>query len=293
MQGNGGRSCPGSEVEKSMSTTETQRHSEQQNLATDPTSPRLRRTSKHGWTRIFLKDLNISKKFFLCLCVSVVNFCFSGIAGAQNMAPNAPFGRGPTLTPTIAFTPNPTPTFTFTITPTGTQSPPPTPTPSHTPTATRTITDTPTISPTFTNSPTGTLSPSLTPTPTQTPTSTATKTPTRTPSATPTYTSTPGVFKFTVSPKPDAQGTIHFAWGTTIPSSEVFLRVYTSGFRLVWDENFNQDNQPQFLTSGDHDTYWNARDEEERPMPPGNYLCFISITVGKKNYEASSKTEIP
>jgi flagellar hook assembly protein FlgD len=61
----------------------------------------------------------------------------------------------------------------------------------------------------------------------------------------------------------------------------------------VWDENFNKDEKPEFLTSGNHETSWNAKDEEDRPMPPGNYLCYISISVGKKTYEASGKTEIP
>ncbi len=86
---------------------------------------------------------------------------------------------------------------------------------------------------------------------------------------------------------------IRFSWGTTIPSNEAFLRIYTSGFRLVWDVEFNKDNKPEYLTAGTHEDTWDGKDEEGRPMPPGNYLCFITLNVGKKSYEASGKTEIP
>jgi flagellar hook assembly protein FlgD len=137
------------------------------------------------------------------------------------------------------------------------------------------------------------LTPSNTPTPTISPTPTITKTFTPTITFTPTATSTPGVFKFTVSPKPDGQGQVHFVWGTTIPADEAYLRVYTSGFRLVWEENYNPNEKPEYLTAGDHETIWNGKDDEGRPMPPANYMCFISLTVGKKTYEASGKTEMP
>lgn len=71
------------------------------------------------------------------------------------------------------------------------------------------------------------------------------------------------------------------------------MRVYTSGFRLVWEENFNPKEKPEFLTLGTHETTWNGKDDEGRSMPPGTYLCFISLTVGKKTYEGSGKTEMP
>ena len=84
-----------------------------------------------------------------------------------------------------------------------------------------------------------------------------------------------------------------FKWGTTISADEVFLKVYTSGFRIVREFDFNQQERADLLDAGPHDFAWDLRDEEKRPMPPGNYLCFIDVKVGKKRYEASGKTEIP
>jgi flagellar hook assembly protein FlgD len=135
-----------------------------------------------------------------------------------------------------------------------------------------------------------TLTPTLTPTPTHTPT--YTYTPTYTKTFTPTNTSTPGVFKFKVSPLPEG-GQIKFQWGTTVPADEVYLKIYTSGFRLVREFHFTSTYGPENLTGGTHEMGWDGKDEEGRPMPPGNYLCFIDINVGKKRYEASGKTEIP
>ncbi len=63
--------------------------------------------------------------------------------------------------------------------------------------------------------------------------------------------------------------------------------------RPVVNFEFNKHEKPEYLTAGTHEVVWDGRDEEERPMPPGSYICFISITVGKKTYEASGKTEIP
>lgn len=183
------------------------------------------------------------------------------------------------------------------LTPTPTNTPAGTHSPRPTSTSVRTLpfTMTPTVTMTWspTSSPTGTLSPSLTPTPTSTHTSTPTKTATRTPTSTPTATPTPGVFKFLVSPKPDAQGQIHFSWGVNVQVDQVYLKVYTSGFRLVWDESFGKEKRPDYLTSGDHEVTWDGKDEEGRPMPPGLYLCFLDMTAGKKNYQSSGKTEIP
>ena len=193
----------------------------------------------------------------------------------------------PTATPTFTMTPTVTPTQTATHT--ATSSPSDTPTDSSTDTPTSTPTNTPTV--TLTSSPT--LTPSDTPTRTITPTSTNTPTFTATITHTPTATSTPGVFKFNVSSKPDGEGHVRFSWGTTIPADEAYLRVYTSSFRLVWEENYNSKEKPENLTSGGHETVWNGKDDEGRIMPPGTYLCFISLTVGKKTYEASGKTEMP
>jgi len=209
----------------------------------------------------------------------------------------------PTFTPTNSFTPTSpspftrTPTFTdsptITLTPTGTLTPSKTPTPTWTFTPSFTWTYTFTITNTPTDTPTGTLTPSNTFTPTSTPTMTSTKTFTPTITHTPTATSTPGVYKFTVSPKPDGQGLVHFVWATTIAADETYVRVYSSGFRLVWEVNFNKNEKPENLTLGSHEAAWNGQDDEGRSMPPGTYLCFVSLTVGKKSYEASGKTDIP
>ena len=84
-----------------------------------------------------------------------------------------------------------------------------------------------------------------------------------------------------------------FTWGTTTPADEVFLKIYTSGFRLVREFHFDKDENPENLSADTHELNWDGKDEEKRPMPPGNYLCFIDIKVGKLKYEASGKTEIP
>ena len=86
---------------------------------------------------------------------------------------------------------------------------------------------------------------------------------------------------------------IHFKWGTTVPADEVFISIYTSGYRVVRKFSFNKDQNPEYLTPGDHEYTWNGMDEKKRPLAPGIYLCFINVHVGKKHYEASGKTEIP
>jgi flagellar hook assembly protein FlgD len=96
-----------------------------------------------------------------------------------------------------------------------------------------------------------------------------------------------------VSPKPDSQGQVRFGWGTTIPADEVFIKIYTSGFRIVREFQFNKDQNPENLTAGTHDLGWDGKDEEKRPMSPGVYLCFIDVNVDKKRYETSGKTVIP
>ncbi len=177
--------------------------------------------------------------------------------------------------PTASSTPLGTPTMTFTSTL------------SSTPTSTPTQTQTPTITST------GTLQPTSTPTCSPTSTPTISPTPTLTVTFTPTYTSTPGVFKFSVSPKPDAQGKVNFSWGTTIPADEAYLKIYTSGFRMVREFNFNRDENTDYLTAGSHDFTWDGKDDNQKSLPPATYLCFIDVNVGKKKYEASGKTEIP
>jgi flagellar hook assembly protein FlgD len=73
----------------------------------------------------------------------------------------------------------------------------------------------------------------------------------------------------------------------------VYLKIYSSGFRLVRDFEFNKLDSPDFLTRGTHKFYWDGKEEQNRRMPPGSYLCFIDINSKKKVYEASSKTEVP
>jgi flagellar hook assembly protein FlgD len=110
---------------------------------------------------------------------------------------------------------------------------------------------------------------------------------------TPTATSTPGVSVFKVSPKPEADGTIKFQWETTTKAKEVDVKVFTSGFRMVRQFSFDQHQQNENLKAGPHETTWDGKDEQGRPMPSGTYLCFILIQTDKKDYEASGKTEIP
>jgi hypothetical protein len=176
---------------------------------------------------------------------------------------------------------------TATHTTTGTQSPSATYTKTLTPTHSSTFTST--ASPTRTYSKTPTFSSTFTVTGTRSPSATFTKTWT----ITPTPTITPGVFQFVVSTKPDAQGRISFSWGVNIPAERVYLKIYTSGYRLARDFEFNKLDSPDYLTKGTHMFYWNGKDEQNRPMPPGSYLCLIDINVKKKVYEASSKTQIP
>ncbi len=193
-----------------------------------------------------------------------VIFCLAGISSAEIL------------------TPSPTPNSSFLISNLSF-----TPTPSSTPTSSPTLTPSPT--PTLT----GTLQPTSTPTSTPTLTPTITFTPTMTITFTPTYTSTPGVFLFKVSPKPEPEGKIKFSWGTTVPADEAFLKIYTSGMRVVREFYFNKNENQDYLPAGLHELSWDGRDENNRPMPPGNYLCFIDIKSGLKKYESIGKTEIP
>jgi flagellar hook assembly protein FlgD len=110
---------------------------------------------------------------------------------------------------------------------------------------------------------------------------------------TPTYTSTPGVFQFSVSSQPDANGQIHFNWGSTIRSDEVAIKIYTSGFRLVRAFDFDKHEHPEYLDAGLHEVVWDGKDEQGRMMPPETYLCFINIVAGKRTYEASGRTSFP
>ena len=205
----------------------------------------------------------------------------------------------PTVIPTATPTQTPTPSIALkpTLTPTITNTSIRTNTP--TITSTPTITNTPTQTATGTL-PTNTPTPTITLTPTQTATGTlATATATRTKTVTPTATvtntatSTPGVFEFIVSPKPEADGLIRFKWGATVKVKEVDVKIFTSGFRLVRQFSFDRLNHNEYLLSGPHDITWNGKDEEDRAMPSGVYICFILVETDKKDYEASGKTEIP
>jgi hypothetical protein len=172
-------------------------------------------------------------------------------------------------------------------------------TPSATSTSSVQVTASPTLTPVLSASPSVSAPESWTPTctdtvtPSFTPTASATATASPTPTATPTVTSTPGVFVFSVSPKPDDQGDIRFKWGTTVSADEVFLGIYTSGYRVVRKFSFNKKENSEYLASGEHEYTWDGRDINKRPMAPGIYLCFIQVNVGIKRYEASGKTEIP
>jgi hypothetical protein len=169
-----------------------------------------------------------------------------------------------------------------------------TPTPALEPTLTVTSTATLDVPPSPTVTPTGTLTPSTpTFTPTITPSPTFTATPTSTFTPTPTVTSTPGISKFSVSSKADGQGQINFNWGNTLPADEAFLKIYTSGFRIVREFEFSPTESAGYLTAENHEFTWDGKDENARAMPSGIYLCFIELSIGKKQYEASGKTEIP
>jgi hypothetical protein len=185
----------------------------------------------------------------------------------------------PTQTPTMVIVLTPTKTATVTNTPTRTNTPTITGTPTETATGTLpTNTSTPTKTPTFTPTATGTL-----PTSTRTPTMTMTAT----------ATSTPGIFEFKVSPKPEADGQIKFQWEATMKAKEVDVKIFTSGFRIVRQFSFDQHQHNDNLTVGPHDMSWNGKDEQDRAMPPGTYLCFVLVQTEKKDYEASGKTNIP
>ncbi len=78
-----------------------------------------------------------------------------------------------------------------------------------------------------------------------------------------------------------------------MPADEVSLRVYTSGFRLVQKFAFNSEDGEDQLNDGIHMYLWDGLDEVKRSVPPGNYLCFITVYVGKKKYEAAGQFEVP
>ncbi len=110
---------------------------------------------------------------------------------------------------------------------------------------------------------------------------------------TPTLTSTPGVVWFTVSAKPEPDGKIKFKWDSTFKAKEVDVKIFTTGFRLVRQFNYDKHEHGENLNPGEHEIYWDGKDEEDRPMPAGNYLCFIEAMAEKRSYEASAMTNIP
>ena len=137
-----------------------------------------------------------------------------------------------------------------------------------------------------------TVTPAGTLTATATITKTGTVTPTSTITATGTPTPTPGVFHFKISPHP-VQGSLHFEWGANMQSQEVDLIVYTSSFRPVRRFIFSPANRVDFLIPGVHEFVWNGLDDENRPLVPGTYLCFIDVKVRKSSYEASGDFATP
>ncbi len=223
---------------------------------------------EHGWilgksicVHLCVRGTSVVNGFFVSSILFSVVPCWAMQPQVPTQTPTAVSMKLPlpVKKPTLKRAPRATPTFTATAAPTSTS----------------TSLDTPTITP----SPTATPTFSMTPTNAQT--------------ATATITSTPGVFQFFVSPKPDAEGNLHFKWGTNIPAEQVFVKVFSNGFRIVFGLEFNKGQQPEFLTAGEHETVWDGKDEEKRRMPPGNYLCFIEVRAGGKSYEASGKTDIP
>ncbi len=76
-------------------------------------------------------------------------------------------------------------------------------------------------------------------------------------------------------------------------AKEVDVKIFTSGFRIVRQFSIDQHHQNENLKAGPHDIDWNGKDEQDRAMPPGIYLCFILVQTEKKDYEASGKTNIP
>lgn len=71
------------------------------------------------------------------------------------------------------------------------------------------------------------------------------------------------------------------------------MKIFTSGFRLVRQFNFDKHEHGENLNTGEHDMSWDGKDEQDRSMPSGTYLCFIMIETEKKTYEASAETHIP
>ena len=201
--------------------------------------------------------------------------CFLSFSVAEAQSAVSP------LTPNASLL---TPNFTLTSTPT------------FTPTPTRTFTPSPTpypkpLTPRFT--PTPVFTRTVTPTKTRTLTPAPTFSPTRTPTATLTVSPTPtsGVLRFDISPKSE-DGMIRFKWESGLDADKVFLRIFTSGFRLVQDFSFDPRNGADELGAGSHEYTWDGKDDVKRSLPPGIYLCFIEVDVGRKRFEAGGQLEI-
>jgi len=76
-------------------------------------------------------------------------------------------------------------------------------------------------------------------------------------------------------------------------ADEVFLKIYTSSFRLVQEFAYDSKNESDQLAPGTHEVAWDGKDDAKRPLSSGTYFCFITVQVGKKKYETSGQVEIP
>jgi hypothetical protein len=177
-------------------------------------------------------------------------------------------------------------------------------------TATETVTDTPAAlppTPTVTSSATATLKASkkgkgketatptdtITVTLTETVTSTATSTSTDTPTPTVTATSTPGIFEFSVNPKPLKGGKAVVRWELTVPANQVIFKVYTSSFRLVRSRRYTRRMNPAQTALGPVETEWDVTDDRKKPLVPGTYFFYLMVKSGKQTWEARDQAVVP
>lgn len=140
------------------------------------------------------------------------------------------------------------------------------------------------------NPPTATVTDTETATATPTPSDTATATPT--PSPTPTSTSTPGVFAFSVDPKPLKSRAV-VRWELTLPADQVIFKVYTSSFRLVRSRTYTRLLNPAQTAAGPVETEWDVTDDRGNPLTPGTYFFYLRARIGKATYEARDQALVP
>jgi len=138
--------------------------------------------------------------------------------------------------------------------------------------------------------PTATMTETVTETPTLTSTPTSTDTPT--PSPTTTWTSTPGIFLFSISPKPlKGKAVVH--WEFTMPVDQVVFKVYTSSFRLVRSRRYTRTNNPTQTVAGTVETEWDVTDDRGKPLVPGTYFFYLTVKAGKQVWEARDQAVVP